>query len=251
MGKRQEEMAELIRQKKSVTFSELKENFPDVSEVTIRRDLEALDQAKLIIRVHGGAKSVDALFSVVDDRYLIRSRINIEKKRMIAQKSLSLIKENTSIYIDSGSTLTEMCRILPDKNFLIYTSSLTCATELSRLTKAMVYVLGGRLNKNSYCVNGSTCLSMIQDANFDVGLFGVTGYVSGKGFTTGIPEEYELKNAALQRSERVVILMDSTKYGVSSTFFFARPQDVDIVVSDDDLPSQAVEEFARYDIKLL
>ncbi len=251
MAKRQEQMAEFIRQRRSVTFAQLKENFHDVSEVTIRRDLDALDQAKRIIRVHGGAKSVDALFSVFDDAFLNRSVLNVEDKKLIAEKAVPLLKENTSIFIDSGSTLTELCRIIPNMNFLIYTSALSCVIELARLPKVITYMLGGRLNINSFCVNGQSSLLVVKDANFNIGLFGGTGYVAGKGFTTGLPEEYELKSYIVERSERVVLLMDSSKYGISSTFFFAKPQDVDIVVSDGKLPPEAIEEFEKYDIQVL
>lgn len=251
MARRQDEMAELIRQKRSVSFAQLKEYFPDVSEITIRRDLEALDQAKQIVRVHGGARSVDSLFAVIDDAFFNRSVLNVEAKKLIAQRTLPLLKENTSIFIDSGSTLTELCKIIPDMNLLIYTSALSCVIELTRLSKPIIYMLGGRLNTNSFCVNGQSSLAMVKDANFNIGLFGATGYIPGKGFTTGLPEEYELKSYIVDRSERVVLLMDSSKYSISSTFFFAKPQDVDIVVSDGNLPREAIEEFEKYDIKVL
>jgi len=248
--KRQEEIVDLVRQKKTVTFTQLKEHFPDVSEITIRRDLVLLDKNKQLVRVHGGAKSIDALFSV-EDTYLSRSSQNMDNKRIIAEKAIPFLKENTSVFIDSGTTLTQMCSILPDKPFLIYTNSISCAMELTRLKSALSYMLGGRINLNSFCVDGSSSLAAIHNVNFDIGLFGTTGYVCGKGFATGIPEEYELKHLALEHCERVIVLMDSSKFGVSSTFFFASPKDVDVVISDGHLSQRALEEFAQQNIKVV
>lgn len=251
MVKRQELMAEFIRQERSVTFEQLKSQFPEVSEITIRRDLEVLDHSKQIVRVYGGARSINALYSVVDDAFLNRSMRNVEAKKLISQKAVELLNENTSIFIDAGSTLTEFCRQIPDKNYLIYTSGLSCLIELTRLSKSMVYMLGGKLDTNSYCINGQNSLTMVRDVNFKTGFFGATGYVPGKGFTTGLPEEYELKSNIVERCERVIMLIDTSKFGVSSTFFFAKPQQVDVVVSDGNLPEEALEEFKRYEIKVM
>ena len=69
MEERRKKMVELIKQRGTVNFAQLKENFPDVSEMTLRRDLEQLDQARQIVRIHGGARSLDAVVRMEDDFY--------------------------------------------------------------------------------------------------------------------------------------------------------------------------------------
>jgi DeoR family transcriptional regulator, aga operon transcriptional repressor len=250
MEERRKRIAELIRQNGNVSFSLLKESFPDVSEMTLRRDLESLDQARLIVRVHGGARSVDAIVGM-EDLFFNRSRRNVDGKKRIAQKAVRLLVPNTSLFIDSGSTVTEFARMLPDDQFLIVTSGLTCALELARLSRPMVHVLGGRLNNNSLSVNGHESVARIEDLHFDMAFFGVTGFSTAQGFTTGVTEEYELKSAVRRKARKVILLMDSTKIGVESTFTFARPEEVDVIVSDDKLDPAAADEFRRSGIEVL
>ncbi len=244
MEERMKKMVELIKQRGTVNFAQLKENFPDVSEMTLRRDLEQLDQARQIVRIHGGARSLDAVVRM-EDYFYNRSQQNVEKKRQIAQKAIKLLKHEMSIFIDSGSTVTELSRIFPDEQFLIVTSGLSCALELSRLTAATTHLLGGKLNSNSLSVNGSQSIAMIEDLNFNIAFCGVVGYSTKMGFTTALKEDYELKSAAIRKAERVVILMDSSKVGICSPFTFARLSDVDIIVSDDGLAPEAAEEFRK------
>ena len=165
---RRNKMVELIRQKGSISFAKLKEHFPDISEMTLRRDLEELDQSRQIVRVHGGAKSVDSVVKFSEDLYLNRTIKNADGKRLIANKAIQLLHTKQSIYIDSGATTTNFCKFMPDNQFVIATSGLTCAIELSRLSSSLVYMLGGRLNSTSLCVNGTQSIRMIDDMNFNI-----------------------------------------------------------------------------------
>lgn len=247
MKLRQQAMVELINRKGSVSFSSLKEEFPQVSEMTLRRDLEYLDRMKQIIRIHGGAKSVEVVIGT-DDLFFKRSTRNAEVKKLIAQKAAELISENTSIYIDSGSTTTEFAKVFPDGRYLVFTSGISCALELTRLTEAQTYMVGGRINPYSLSVNGSRCLSYLENISFQTAFLGVTGYIHGRGFTCGAEEDCELKRAVIRKSEKVVILMDSQKVGITSTFTFANLEDVDVVVSDPGLSEKTRQEFEKYNI---
>ncbi len=247
MKQRQQAMIEMINQKGAVGFTLLKEAFPDVSEMTLRRDLEYLDRIKQIIRIHGGAKSVDVVIGT-DDLFSKRSTRNAEAKKLIAQKAVELVSENTSIYIDSGSTATEFAKIFPDGRYLIFTSGINCAQELARLTDAQVYMVGGRLNPYSLSVNGSRSLTYLENINFQTAFLGVTGYIHGRGFTCGSEEECELKRAVIRKSEKVILLMDAQKVSITSTFTFANLEDVNVIVSDSALGDQARKEFEKYNI---
>lgn len=234
MQERRKEMVDLINTKGSVSFNELKEHFPNVSEMTLRRDLECLDQNRKIVRIHGGAKSVDVVIGT-EDLFLKRSARNVENKKLIAEKAIKLIQPHSSIYVDSGSTATEFARVFPDGDYQIFTSGLSCALELARLSHVQVHVVGGQMNSQSLSMNGSRSISYLENINFAISFFGVTGYSSVRGFTCGEEEEYALKRAVIERSEKVVLLMDATKVGLASTFTFATPEDIDIVVTDQNL----------------
>ena len=115
---RRNAIVELVNKYGTVSFSQIKEQFSNVSEMTLRTDLKALDEAKEIVRIHGGAKSVQLVIGT--DDYLTRRAVrNIQAKQEIARKALKLIQPDTAIFMDSGSTTTEAAKILPEQTNLI------------------------------------------------------------------------------------------------------------------------------------
>ena len=177
MEQRRNEIAEFINQKGNVRFSQIKDAFPNVSEMTLRTDLKALDKANRIVRVHGGAKSVQVVAGT--DGFLNRRSIrNISEKQEIAEKALRLIKPDTIVFIDSGSTTTTLARMFPDQSNLIFTTGLSCATELANLEHPTVNIPGGRLNRYSMSVCGFSAIKELSYVNFDQAFMGVTCYLS-------------------------------------------------------------------------
>lgn len=251
MDAREKKMEELIRQEGYVSLGKLKEYFPDVSEMTLRRDLDKLDKNRLIVRVHGGAKSLDAVTKISEDLYAKRSVENMDDKTLIANKALKLLNTNESIFLDSGSTVTAFSQIMPDDNYQIITSGLTCAIELARLPKSSVFMLGGKVYKNSLCVNGALSTSLINDIDFDIAFMGTTGYAKDTGFTVNVEEDYVLKKLVISKSKKVVMLMDSNKVGKNATYTFARLKDVDVIVTDDKIDAETMNEFIEKGIEVI
>lgn len=128
MEQRRNQIVELVNRKGSISFAQLKEAFPSVSEMTLRTDLKALDEARRVVRVHGGVKSVEQVVGT-DDLLSRRSARNAEAKQIIAEKAAALLRPNTTLFLDSGSTATAVARCIPDQPMLIYTSGLSCAME--------------------------------------------------------------------------------------------------------------------------
>lgn len=237
MENRRNAIVELINSKGSVSFAQLKEAFPQVSEMTLRTDLKALDQVHRIVRVHGGAKSVNV---VIGTDGLLGQRIacHAEAKEEIAQKAVQLLRSNTTLYLDSGSTTTALARKIPDESYLIMTNSVSCVTELAKLKHSRVTMPGGVLNRYSMSLCGTQSVQIIQKVNFDWMFLGVTGYCDGLGFTCGVEEESLLKQMVMRRSDQVVVLMDSSKIGLKSTYTICDLEDVDMVISEGNLPEE-------------
>lgn len=250
MDKRREEIVKLTNEEGSISFAKLKEHFPQVSEMTLRTDLKKLDEQKRIVRVHGGAKSVQVVIGT-DDLLGRRNVRNKEAKEQIAQKALSLIKPHTTIFLDSGSTTTALAKLFPDQPNIIFTTGLSCAGELCHLEEPEVRIPGGKLNRYSMSVCGYSGISELESVNIDVAFIGVTCYSRETGFTCGVAEEAELKRMVMRRAEKNVILMDSSKIGTRSTFTFCDLKDVDIIVSDDNVTGEMKERIANAGIKLL
>ena len=109
METRRNDIVELINENGTVTFAQLKEAFPNVSEMTLRTDLKVLDEARRILRIHGGARSVQVVIGT--DDFLNRKSVrNIPEKQKIAEKALKLLRPDTTVFLDSGSTVTMFAR---------------------------------------------------------------------------------------------------------------------------------------------
>ena len=233
--KRRTSIVEFVNSSGEISFSQLKEAFPNVSDMTLRTDLKALDDARQIIRIHGGAKSVDAVFGN-DDLIGRREMRNVEEKRLIAGKAAALIRPHTTIFLDSGSTTTELARIMPDIPLEIYTTSLPCAVELARLKEARVFVSGGELNSNSLSLFGSQAQDVLNGINFDATFIGVTAWDEKTGFTCASHNDNWLKQKVLRQAERNIVLMDSSKIGHRKSYTICQLSDIQEIVSDGRLP---------------
>ncbi len=249
MEQRRSRIVQFVNDRSSITFKDLQKAFPEVSDMTLRTDLKALDNEKKIIRVHGGAKAVGTVLGN-DDLLGLREVRNVAEKEQIVKKALTLIKPGTTIFLDSGSTTTLLARSLPDQPMMIFTSSLSCAMELTRLTKADVYVAGGTLNRNSKSLYGQTTIELLSRIRFDQAFMGVTGY-DDKGFNCGHAEENALKRFLVNNAGETILLLDSSKFGKSSTFTFCHLDQADVVVADDNIPEACKAAFEEAGITVL
>lgn len=250
MEQRRNAIVEFINEKGNITFAQLEKRFPNVSQMTLRTDLKALDELRKIVRVHGGAKSVEVVLGT-DDYIGQRTVRNVEEKESIAKKALKFIRPNITVFLDSGSTTTVLARIWPDQPDFIFTSSIVCAAELSKLKNPTVFIVGGKLNKYSMSVCGLQAIESLKSVNFDLAVLGVTSYSSDSGFSCGVLMESYLKQAALRQSAEKIVLMDSSKTGKKSTFQVCWLKEVDTVISDQNISDDFQTECEEAGVALL
>ncbi|HBA69809.1 MAG TPA: DeoR/GlpR transcriptional regulator [Lachnospiraceae bacterium] len=250
METRRNAIVDLINENGTVSFSQLKDAFPNVSEMTLRTDLKLLDESKRILRIHGGAKSVQVLIGT--DDFLNRKSVrNIPQKQKIAEKALTLLRPDTTVFLDSGSTATVLARQFPNQSNLIYTTGLSCATELANLSEPTVMLPGGKLNRYSQSVFGFSAIKELESVNFHQSFLGITGYHSAIGFSCGIRDEAILKQTAIRQSDQVIVLMDSSKLELKCSFNICGLDAVDILVSDGNLPEEFLEQCRKHQVTVL
>lgn len=249
-AERYDRIERIVNEAGSVSIATLKKHFPDISDMTLRRDLEALNKAERVIRIHGGARSIQSTIGA-EDNYPTRAAVRIESKRQIARRAVELLRENTAIFIDSGTTITEFCKLFPDGRYLIYTTGLYCALDLQRLQLPEIYLLGGRLSRTSVATNGADAVSCIENVHFMQAFLGSSGYDELCGFTCENAEDARLKKEVIRRSEQTVILMDSSKVGRISTYTFAQAADVNVVIGDEETDAETIESFSQVGIEFL
>lgn len=235
MDERRETIVSLVNGQGSVSLSQLKEHFPDVSETTLRTDLKTLDEQRQIIRVHGGAKSVGFALGT-DDLLARRSARRAGDKLEIARKAAGLVREGTTIFIDSGSTTTALAAQLPNVPCYVFTNSVTVAVELARLDQVTTYVVGGHLVPSSMCMSGGSTIEKVTTLSFELAFMGVTGWDRQAGFTCGSDDEAVFKRTVARNASSAVALMDSSKVGRQFTFPVCRLDEVETVVCDDAAP---------------
>ncbi len=251
MNDRQVLINEYIQARGEVSLSALKKLVPNVSEMTIRRDLEALESGGKIIRIHGGARSVKAINMLVEDVFSKRSMTNTAQKRLIAEKALSYVGDNSSVFIDSGSTAMALAEIIPDKKLLISTCGLNVAAELLRLKNSRINLIGGEVNKDSISTYGPSARLAVDSINIDVAFIAATAFSPKYGFSCGHSHDSELKNAVLKRAMLRIVLMDSSKIGTMMPYTFADASDIDILICDDNITEESRALFAENGAKVI
>ncbi|NLX69449.1 MAG: DeoR/GlpR transcriptional regulator [Clostridiales bacterium] len=233
-----------IQNKGEVRLKELEKMFPDVSAMTLRRDLSYLEEQGQIIRVRGGAKSINLISSLKEDVYSLRAMENVEAKMKIAKKALEYVETGRSYYIDSGTTMMCLSKMLPDKNLSIMTNGPNIALEILKHSSPSVTLVGGHINRNNLSISGINSLNFIKDINVDIAFMATSGFSLEYGFTCGDYNECELKRAVVRKARKVILLMDVSKIDKNMPFTFATLSDVHILITDKQLP-ESIEQAAR------
>lgn len=226
---RQQRLRTYIREKGAVRVDEICRAL-GISPATARRDLELLESAGFIRRVHGGAVSVESRIEepLFDDKATMRAA----EKRAIARAALALIQPNDTIYLDGGSTVLELARLLRDRtNLTVVTNSLRAAMELSGQGPRVI-LIGGELRRLSQTLVGPLTLSLLADLRMNRAFMGTIGLSLEDGLTTTDANEAFTKREAMRRADEVVLLADSQKIGKVSFANAGRLDEIDTLITD-------------------
>jgi len=238
---RKEKIKQYIQEKGAVSVKEINSLFPEVSLMTIHRDLDKLEQEGSIIRTRGGAMPGKRQLSATETHLESRIGENMKGKGIIAKKAIDLIAKGSAVFFDAGTTALMLANELPDINLNIFTTGPNIALALSRLNNPSIYLCGGTLNKTNQAVSGPGTLSVLENINIAIAFVGVSGYAEESGFSCGKEDEMLVKRLVMEKAIKKVILMDSSKYGKVLPYTFGNIEDADYIISDGKLP----EEFVR------
>ncbi len=250
MQNRREQMLGYITDKGEASITELASVFPDVSTMTIRRDLEFLEARGDIIRTKGGAKSIKHLSLRHEAAYHHRESENADLKREIAEKVVSLINDDSCIYFDAGSTMMHIVQLLDEKPMFAITNDPNLALELIKNPNCEVSMTSGKLSRRSISLSGLGAESFLSGINIGTAIMASSGYSPDLGFTCGTYDEAVLKRAVIASAKRVILVMDSTKLTHSHPFTFAKPADIDCFVTDSRVDKTAISHLARAGVRL-
>ena len=230
--------------------------FPECSEMTLRTDLKELDTQGKIIRIHGGARTAEET-AKANDSFFLRDTRNLDKRQQIARKAAALIKNeltrkpNVSIFMDCGVTITEIAKVFPDEWCSIVTNSISTAYMLSALKKPTVTVLGGMLNRINCSCDSMHSMEQLERMNFDLLFLPTAGYADDVDFTCSKDVMDDMRWTVIKHSKKVIVIMDSSKVGRVFQVTHIRLEDVDMIISDDELPDSARQRFIENGIEVL
>lgn len=234
---RQESMKDYIENQNVVSIRDLQNLFPNVSLMTIHRDLDALERAGAVVKFRGGAKSVR---HAGDLEFTVRMNANNSGKAVIAQKALSLIQPHSAIFLDASTTNLALAKILPDINLNIFTTGPNIAIELCRLQNPTVTLCCGTLNRKNLAVSGQNTIEMLDRINIDMAFIGVSGCSMETGFTCGTENDMLVKRKVIQKARTSVLMCGSEKLRCLMPYTFAQMKDVEYLISDDQMPESFI-----------
>lgn len=220
-----------------------------VSEVTVRKDLDALESQGLLTRVYGGA--------VVSGRgrlelfFAAREQEHLEEKRRIAQAAAQLIHSGQRIFLDASTTALQVARLIKDRqNMIVVTNGLYTALELNFCEGITTIVVGGTMRRRSSSLVGSLNYNALQRLRVDIGFFGARGVTSRDGLMESEIDEAQLKQQVTSAAERVVGIVDSSKFGTISFCAFALPHEIDRIITDTGVSSIIVDELRAQGVEV-
>jgi DeoR/GlpR family transcriptional regulator of sugar metabolism len=213
-----------------------------VSDMTVRRDLDALDEAGLLRKVHGGATSVVDHTSN-EPGFVAKSLRNVEEKTAIAEAAAAMVQPGSAIGISAGTTTWRMAsHLLEVADLTVVTNSVRVAEVFNRSARSdRTVILTGGVRTPSDALVGPIAVAALERLHVDTLFIGVHGMSTHAGFSTPNMLEAEANRSFIRACSENVVLADHTKWGLAGLSSFADLDQADVLITDDELDLAAVD----------
>jgi DeoR/GlpR family transcriptional regulator of sugar metabolism len=221
-----------------VSVAELSKQF-DVSQTTIRADLDALAAERLLIRTHGGALALDE--ERLELSFDFRRRLHAAQKGRIGAVAAAMIEDGEAIILDASTTALAVAIQIKDRRELtVLTNGILITMALIDSPNVTVVMPGGFLRRDSISMVGDEGHDFIKRFNFQRGFFGAKGLTLEEGLTDVNSAEVAVKRDMVARTSQVIAVVDSSKWGRVGFASFASIDQVDCVITDEGAPPDMV-----------
>ncbi|WP_070963839.1 transcriptional repressor AgaR [Vibrio sonorensis] len=245
-AQRREAILQHIQTHQKGEVNEFAQQF-DVSEVTIRTDLNVLEKQGCITRCYGGAVLNNQF--AFDQPLQDKKQLNRSLKSAIGEYAASLVDEGDTIILDSGSTTEQVALHLKNRQHLVVmTNGINIAYQLANQSDIEVMVCGGTLRKNSYSLHGAGGEEMLTHYRFNKLFLGVDGFDIKTGITTPHRGEADINRKMVDVAQTVIAVTDSSKFDRQSFCLIASLSEVDILITDSGISDQYVEQLTAHGI---
>ncbi|MBQ9939956.1 MAG: DeoR/GlpR transcriptional regulator [Clostridia bacterium] len=249
--RRREKVREIILSKPFTTLKELEEMFPDVSSMTLRRDIEYCENRGDAMKVRGGAKSMKFITTSMEDPIYNRMNSNVSVKKRIAKKAAEYFEQGRSIFVDSGTTCIELAQLMSDMRITVTTTGPNVALNMIKNTKPMINLVGGLINRENMSISGAQALDYINSINIDLAFISPSGFSLENGFTSGNFNECELKKTVVSKAREVIMLLDATKLEKDLPYTFCQLNDIHMIITNTALPPAYMAAAEKNNVKIV
>jgi len=223
-----------------------------VSEMTIRRDIQMLAGKGYLKQVYGGVMSSSE--RKTNPEYALSDEMekNIEKKKRIAAAAVDLLNPGDVIFLDTGTTVLTLARMLPkDLPLTIITPSFTAIEALVNLPNIRLICPGGHFAPKQKTFYQSDVANNIEGYRANKSFIGAAGYDMNLGLTCYYPEDVLFKQAMMKLSQEKVLLLDSAKFNQVSTCVYGNIEDFSKIITDEDIPLNYLEDIEHKHVEII
>ena len=250
-AERQKLISELVRSQGVVKVADLRDRL-DVSEITVRRDLETLEQKGVLERTHGGAIYSQRMRA--EPLYTDKDRVHRREKQAIGRAAAALVEDGDTLLINSGSTTLQVIRHLRlsgRQGVKIVTSNMGAAAEVSDSDLELIHI-GGTFRRQSNSLVGPLAVMVLEQVNANRAFIGVDGISARYGLTTPVLQEAKIAQLMIDRTHGpAIVVADHSKLGVVANFVTAPVDRVDVLVTDEGFDEEYRAELEERGVKII
>jgi len=248
-NQRRDKILELIREDGQAKVLDLARIFK-VTEVTIRQDLERLEKNGYIVREHGGAYLKDIDHNVRN--LSLQNQEYLAEKMIIAKKAVEFIHDGDTIILDSGSTTTEIAKLINGyKNLTVITNAINISLILGAQTGINLIVTGGEFKAPTLSLTGQKAADFFQNLHVDKLFLATAGIALKSGLTYPGISDICVKRAMIESANEIYLVADSTKIGKNSFASLGALSLIDYLITDSKIKAEDIEWLKTYDVQFI
>jgi len=247
-AKRQQQILEALGAQGTVRTMELAAQF-GVADETIRRDFQVLAEKRQLTRIHGGASSPSGRPSL--QSFTERRGRQVAAKEAIAKEALGLITPGQTYAFDSSTTAMALIAQVPDLPYRVVTNACAVIDHLIRMEHVEVISTGGRYRPKTHTFVGGDSIETLRRHNINTAFISCVGLDPLRGISEGFEQQAVFKERLVQYAEKVVLLMDATKFNQRSEYFFAGLDQVSLIITDGAADQAAVAEIQAAGVEVV
>ena len=246
---RQMKLLDYLQKKQNCTVYELAD-YLQVSQVTVRRDLEELEKKKMLNRYFGGAEAMPLFVKEDEHAYMASTQANLDLRRAIARAAAARLEDGDTVFINSSSTALLIYPFITKDVTIITNNGRSLQAERPR--NVSLLLTGGEVNGNKQSLTGQAAVDMLSRITASKCILGVSGISLEGGITSRVMQETIINRTMLKRcSGEKIVVADHTKIGLEHNFFSAELKEITHLITDTQADPEKIEELRQAGITVI